>query len=175
MYFFLFKMYILTEHSWLCLSFSAPYSEPRISIHVNSSALKVQFETEGFPKPEVIWLGEHDQNLNYHLEIHGQTEDGLYFIKSICEAQKPVINITFTLKNHLLNQNLQRPVVLSYGNTFIYCVQIVCVRNWQLEACHSLLYAFKACMTCCKWFVAIIFCYITKNSFVCVRRGFIPV
>ncbi len=108
-------MYILTQRSWLCLSFSALYSEPRLSIHVNSSALKVQFETEGFPKPEVIWLGEHDQKLSYYLEIQDQTEDGLYFIKSICEAQKPVVNVTFTLKNHLLNQNLQRPVFLSYG------------------------------------------------------------
>ncbi|XP_016364154.1 CD276 antigen-like [Sinocyclocheilus rhinocerous] len=103
-----------TGRALMQVTYGALYSEPRLSIHVNSSALKVQFETEGFPKPEVIWLGEHDQNLSYHLEIHGQTEDGLYFIKSICEAQKPVINITFTLKNHLLNQNLQRPVVLSY-------------------------------------------------------------
>ncbi|XP_039528493.1 CD276 antigen-like isoform X2 [Pimephales promelas] len=74
----------------------------------------VQFETEGFPKPEVIWLDEHGQNLNYHLELHAQTEDGLYLVKSSYEAQKPVVNITFTLKNHLLNQNLQRPVFLDY-------------------------------------------------------------
>ncbi|XP_039528494.1 CD276 antigen-like isoform X3 [Pimephales promelas] len=92
----------------------ALYSEPRLSIHVNSSALTVQFETEGFPKPEVIWLDEHGQNLNYHLELHAQTEDGLYLVKSSYEAQKPVVNITFTLKNHLLNQNLQRPVFLDY-------------------------------------------------------------
>ncbi|XP_059421969.1 V-set domain-containing T-cell activation inhibitor 1-like isoform X3 [Carassius carassius] len=103
-----------TGRALMQVTYGALYSEPRLSIHVNSSTLKVQFETEGFPKPEVIWLGEHDQNLSYNLEIHGQTEDGLYFIKSICEAQKPVINISFTLKNPLLNQNLQRPVVLSY-------------------------------------------------------------
>ncbi|XP_052427736.1 butyrophilin subfamily 1 member A1 isoform X1 [Carassius gibelio] len=103
-----------TGRALMEVTYGALYSEPRLSIHVNSSALKVQFETEGFPKPEVIWLGEHDQNLSYNLEIHGQTEDGLYFIKTICEAQKPVINISFTLKNPLLNQNLQRPVVLSY-------------------------------------------------------------
>jgi len=77
--------------------------------------LTVQFETEGFPKPEVIWLDEHGQNLNYHLELHAQTEDGLYLVKSSYEAQKPAVNITFTLKNHLLNQNLQRPVFLNYG------------------------------------------------------------
>ncbi|XP_039528495.1 uncharacterized protein LOC120479783 isoform X4 [Pimephales promelas] len=98
----------------LFISEIALYSEPRLSIHVNSSALTVQFETEGFPKPEVIWLDEHGQNLNYHLELHAQTEDGLYLVKSSYEAQKPVVNITFTLKNHLLNQNLQRPVFLDY-------------------------------------------------------------
>ncbi|XP_043110476.1 CD276 antigen-like [Puntigrus tetrazona] len=103
-----------TGRALMQVTYGAPYSEPRLSIHVNSSALKVQFETEGFPKPEVIWRGEHDQNISYHQEIHSQTEDGLYFIKSICEAQKPVVNITFTLKNHLLNQNLQRAVFLSY-------------------------------------------------------------
>ncbi|XP_077092737.1 V-set domain-containing T-cell activation inhibitor 1-like isoform X2 [Siphateles boraxobius] len=74
----------------------------------------VQFETEGFPEPEVIWLDEHGQNLSYHLELHDETEDGLYLVKSSYEAQKPAVNVTFTLKNHLLNQNLQRPVLLSY-------------------------------------------------------------
>ncbi|KAF4105947.1 CD276 antigen-like [Onychostoma macrolepis] len=117
-----------TGRALIQVTYGALYSEPRLSIHVNSSALKVQFETEGFPKPEVIWLGEHDQNLSYHLEIHGQTEDGLYFIKSICEAQKPVVNITFTLKNHLLNQNLQRPVFLGYDeNTTDHMIIILAV------------------------------------------------
>uniref|UniRef100_A0A671KY64 Ig-like domain-containing protein n=1 Tax=Sinocyclocheilus anshuiensis TaxID=1608454 RepID=A0A671KY64_9TELE len=83
------------------------YSEPRLNIHVNSTTVTVQFETEGFPKPEVIWLGENNQNLSYHLEIYNQTEDGLYYIKSSYEAQKPVVIVTFTPKNHLLNQNLQ--------------------------------------------------------------------
>ncbi|XP_050981431.1 CD276 antigen isoform X1 [Labeo rohita] len=103
-----------TGRALMQVTYGAYYSEPRISILVNSSALKVQFETEGFPKPEVTWLGEHNQNLSCHMEIYGQTEDGLYFIKSIFEAQKPVVNVTFTLKNHLLNQNLHRPVFLSY-------------------------------------------------------------
>ncbi|XP_048061384.1 CD276 antigen-like isoform X2 [Megalobrama amblycephala] len=94
----------------------------------------VQFETEGFPKPEVIWLGEHGQNLSYHLELHDQTEDGLYFIKSSYEAQKPAVNVTFTLKNNLLNQNLQRPVILSYDKdttanqgTIALVLSVVCV------------------------------------------------
>ncbi|KAK7140425.1 hypothetical protein R3I94_012896 [Phoxinus phoxinus] len=47
------------------LDYGALYSEPRFNIHVNSTTVTVQFETEGFPKPEVIWLNEDGQNLNY--------------------------------------------------------------------------------------------------------------
>ncbi len=97
----------------MCFYSSAFYSEPRLSIHGSSTTVIVQFETEGFPKPEVIWLDEHGQSLIHHLELHDQTEDGLYLVRSRYEAQKPAINVTFTLKNHLLNQNLERPVI--YG------------------------------------------------------------
>lgn len=120
----LFTVQLYTHSLNVCVfvCFSAFYSEPRLNIYVNSTTVTVQFETEGFPKPEVIWLGENNQNLNYHLEIHDQTEDGLYYIKSSYEAQKPVVNVTFTLKNHLLNQNLQRPVCLTYGKSlFTLC------------------------------------------------------
>ncbi len=114
--------YCINSHSGcvcVCVCVSALYSEPRFNIHVNSTSVTVQFETEGFPKPEVIWLEEHNQNLSYHLEIQDQTEDGLFYIKSSCEVQKPVVNVTFTLKNHLLNQNLQRLVFLSYGKDLL--------------------------------------------------------
>ncbi|KAI2657948.1 CD276 antigen [Labeo rohita] len=96
------------------LDYGAFYSEPRLSIHVNSTTVVVQFETEGFPKPEVIWLDEHGQRLIHHLELHDQTEDGLYLVRSRYEAQKPAVNVTFTLKNHLLDQSLERPVIFSY-------------------------------------------------------------
>ncbi|XP_042593203.1 CD276 antigen-like isoform X3 [Cyprinus carpio] len=97
------------------LDYGALYSEPRFNIHVNSTAVAVQFETEGFPKPEVIWVGEHNQNLSSHLEIQDQTEDGLFYIKSSYEVQKSLVNVTLILKNQLLNQNLERLVFLSYG------------------------------------------------------------
>ncbi|XP_067277264.1 V-set domain-containing T-cell activation inhibitor 1-like isoform X1 [Pseudorasbora parva] len=114
------------------LKYGALYSEPRLNIHVNSSTVTVQFETDGFPKPEVIWLGEHGQNLSYHLELHDQTEDGLYFVKSSYKAQKPVGNVTFTLKNPLLNQNLQRPV------TFSYVSNEAGDRSWKMVAIISM-------------------------------------
>ncbi|XP_051946635.1 CD276 antigen isoform X1 [Xyrauchen texanus] len=103
-----------SDKALLDVTYGALYSEPRLSIHVNSTTVTVQFETEGFPKPEVSWLGEQGQYLNHHLELYDQTEDGLYSMKSSYEVQKPVVNVTFTLKNHLLNQNLQRPVIISY-------------------------------------------------------------
>ncbi|XP_059421472.1 CD276 antigen-like [Carassius carassius] len=114
------------------LDYGALYSEPRFNIHVNSTAVTMQFETEGFPKPEVIWLEEHNQNLSYHLEIQDKTEDGLFYIKSSYVVQKPVVNVTLTLKNHLLNQNLQRLVFLSYdedgdGSTAIIILSILSV------------------------------------------------
>ncbi|XP_051504389.1 CD276 antigen-like [Myxocyprinus asiaticus] len=105
-----------TERALLEVTYGALYSEPRLSIHVNSQTVTVQFETEGFPKPEVSWLGEQGQNLSHHLELYDQTEDGLYSMKSSYEVQKPAIKVTFMLKNHLLSQNLQRPVKISYDD-----------------------------------------------------------
>lgn len=104
------------------LHFSALYSEPRLSIHINSSAFMVKFETEGFPKPEVNWLGNQGENLTHHLELVEQIKDGLYFIKSSYEAQRPMVNVTFTLKNHLLDQNFERPVILTYGKSIFLCI-----------------------------------------------------
>ncbi|XP_056616603.1 butyrophilin subfamily 1 member A1 [Triplophysa dalaica] len=94
------------------LTYGALYSEPRLSIHINSSAFIVKFETEGFPKPEVNWLSKQGENLTHQLEVIDLTEDGFYFIKSSYVAQRQMVNVTFTLKNHLLNQNLERPVIL---------------------------------------------------------------
>ncbi|XP_042593201.1 CD276 antigen-like isoform X1 [Cyprinus carpio] len=116
------------------LDYGALYSEPRFNIHVNSTAVAVQFETEGFPKPEVIWVGEHNQNLSSHLEIQDQTEDGLFYIKSSYEVQKSLVNVTLILKNQLLNQNLERLVFLSYvsdedgdGSTAVIILSILSV------------------------------------------------
>lgn len=117
------------------MTYGALYSEPRLSIHLNSSALTVEFETEGFPRPEVMWVDEHDQSLSYHLELLDQKEDGLYVIKSRYEVKKQAINLTFTLKNHLLNQNIQRPVIFSYdeiitsnpGTATLVVLSLVCI------------------------------------------------
>uniref|UniRef100_A0A672P2D1 Si:dkey-71p21.13 n=1 Tax=Sinocyclocheilus grahami TaxID=75366 RepID=A0A672P2D1_SINGR len=117
------------EKAKIKLDYGAFYSEPRLSIHVNSTTITVQFETEGFPKPEVIWLDEYGQSLIHHLELHDQTEDGLYLVRSRYEAQKPAVNVIFTLKNHLLNQNLERPVIYDAGdgNIALIFLSILCI------------------------------------------------
>ncbi|XP_052429295.1 CD276 antigen isoform X1 [Carassius gibelio] len=120
------------EKAKIKLDYGAFYSEPRLSIHVNSTTITVQFETEGFPKPEVIWLDEYGQGLIHHLELHDQTEDGLYLVRSRYEVQKPAVNVTFTLKNHLLNQKLERPVIYVLGdagdgNIALIFLSILCI------------------------------------------------
>lgn len=108
---------------FICLSFSALYSEPRLSIHINSTAFIVKFETDGFPKPEVNWLDNRGDDITHHLELIEDIKDGLYFVKSSYEAKRPMVNVTFTLKNHILNQNIERPVILTYGKEHFLCTE----------------------------------------------------
>ncbi|XDV49873.1 hypothetical protein PO909_019045, partial [Leuciscus waleckii] len=100
----------------LQLVYPAFYSEPRLSIHLNSSIVMVQYEMEGYPRPEILWLGSGDQNLTDHQEEVSSTSDGgLFYLKSSYVTQNSPFNITFTLKNPTAHQELQRHVLLSYG------------------------------------------------------------
>uniref|UniRef100_A0A673JV01 Ig-like domain-containing protein n=1 Tax=Sinocyclocheilus rhinocerous TaxID=307959 RepID=A0A673JV01_9TELE len=51
------------------LVYAAFYSEPRLNILLKSTDVTVQYETEGYPRPEVMWLGSGGQNLTDHLEV----------------------------------------------------------------------------------------------------------
>lgn len=115
------------------LDYGAFYSEPRLSIHANSSSVRVQYETEGFPKPEVIWQDEHNQSLSHHLELLDHTEVGLYLVKSSYEAQTPVVNVTFILKNHLLNQKLQKSVIYSKDFLSIFTFLQIFIIDFDLR------------------------------------------
>lgn len=114
------------------MCFSAFYSEPRLSIHVNSTSVMLQFEMEGFPKPEVIWVDEHNQSLSHHLELLHHTEDGLYLVKSSYEAQTPAVNVTFILKNLLLNQKLQKSVIYSKDFLSIFTVLLIFIIGFDI-------------------------------------------
>ncbi|XP_067278215.1 V-set domain-containing T-cell activation inhibitor 1 [Pseudorasbora parva] len=116
----------------LHLVYAAFYSEPRLSIHLNSSDVTVQYETEGYPKPEIMWLGSGGQNLTDHQEVSSASDGGLYYLKSSYVTQNPAFNVTFTLKNPAAHQELQRQVILSFdGNlnsrTSVVVLSVLCV------------------------------------------------
>lgn len=96
----------------MCFVTSAFYSEPRLSILLKSTNVTVQYEMEGYPRPEVMWLGSEGQNLT---EVSSESDGGLYYLKSSYITQSPVFNVTFTLKTPAAHQELQRHVNLSYG------------------------------------------------------------
>ncbi|XP_073729665.1 V-set domain-containing T-cell activation inhibitor 1 isoform X2 [Misgurnus anguillicaudatus] len=104
-----------SERGVVQLVYGALYSEPRLSIHLSSNNATIRYETEGYPKPEVEWQGSGGQNLTY---VQNASDEGLYHLRCIYKIQTSAFNITFTLKNPAVHQELQRHVVLIYdGNT----------------------------------------------------------
>ncbi|KAK2897059.1 hypothetical protein Q8A67_011547 [Cirrhinus molitorella] len=121
-----------TDRGVVQLVYAAFYSEPRLSILLKSTNVTVQYEMEGYPRPEVMWLGSAGQNLTDHLEVSSASDGGLYYLKSSYVTQSPAINVTFTLKNPAVHQDLQRHVNLSYdGNmsssTSVVVLSIMCI------------------------------------------------
>ncbi|KAK1791038.1 hypothetical protein P4O66_002082 [Electrophorus voltai] len=105
-----------TGRAQVRLVYGAFYTEPRLSISASPHGVTVQYESEGFPKPEVQWVGAEDQNLSHHTELTNDSDmaGGLYHLKSIYEAHTYPLSVTFTLKNRLLNQDLQKSLNLRY-------------------------------------------------------------
>ncbi|XP_060727655.1 CD276 antigen [Tachysurus vachellii] len=99
------------------LDYGAFYTEPRLSISMNCSSITLLYEAEGYPEPEVGWFGEHDEVLSNHIDLIDKAKGttGLYYLKSYFVSPSPSLNVTFRLKNHLLNQVLHRPVSITYG------------------------------------------------------------
>ncbi|XP_016144310.1 CD276 antigen-like [Sinocyclocheilus grahami] len=107
-----------TDRGVVRLVYAAFISEPRLSILLKSTDVTVRYETEGYPRPEVMWLGSEGQNLTDDLEVSSASDGGLYYLKSSYVTQSPVFNVTFSLKNPVSHQELQRHVNISYdGNT----------------------------------------------------------
>lgn len=114
----------------LQLVYAAFYSEPRLSIHLKSSDVTVQYELEGYPMPEILWLGSRGQNITDHQEVSSASDGGLYYLKSSV-TQNSAFNVTFTLKNPNEHQELQRHVMLSYdenmnSRTVVVALSILC-------------------------------------------------
>ncbi|XP_066535923.1 CD276 antigen homolog [Hoplias malabaricus] len=112
-----------TDKAQVQLEYGAFYTEPRLSIWISGSNVTLQYVAEGFPKPEVLWLDDQGQNLNHNTEvIEGPNGAlGLYYVRSSYVTQDPTVNATFILMNKLLNQHLQRPVNLIYGENNTRC------------------------------------------------------
>ncbi|XP_056106576.1 V-set domain-containing T-cell activation inhibitor 1 [Rhinichthys klamathensis goyatoka] len=115
----------------LQLVYAAFFSEPRLSIHLKSSDVTVQYEMESYPRPEILWQGSGGQNLTNHQEVSSASDGGLYYLKSSYVSQKSAFNVTFTLINPAAHQELQRHVILSYdenmnSGTSVVALSILC-------------------------------------------------
>lgn len=98
---------------------AAFYTEPRLTISMHSSVIEVQYETEGFPAPEVMWKREDGKNLSDHImtSIKLNNVTGLYHVTSNYMAPAPSLNFSFILENQLLHQYL-RSIVSYKGKDF---------------------------------------------------------
>ncbi|XP_056616338.1 butyrophilin-like protein 1 [Triplophysa dalaica] len=114
-----------SERGVVRLIYVAYYSEPRLSIHLNPNDVTIQYETEGFPKPEVVWQDSGGQNLPDQSNVLSE-DKGLFFLRSSYVTKNPAFNITFTLKNPAVYQEMQRHVNFSKdGNTGIHISVVI--------------------------------------------------
>ncbi|KAJ8289494.1 hypothetical protein GJAV_G00001970 [Gymnothorax javanicus] len=99
------------------LEYAAFYSEPRLRVQAHLGSVSLQFESEGYPEPLVQWVDEAGQNLTVKEELSGPNEDGLFHLRSGLTVEDPSplsgANLSFTLRNPVLGQELQRPVSVS--------------------------------------------------------------
>ncbi|XP_061117495.1 CD276 antigen-like [Conger conger] len=97
------------------LEYAAPYAEPRLNIQVKCSGISLQFESEGYPAPQVQWTGTPGTNLSTQEEVSGPGEDGLFLLRTsvTVEDPGPGVNLSFVLKNSALGQELLRPISFS--------------------------------------------------------------
>ncbi|KAJ8387513.1 hypothetical protein AAFF_G00156140 [Aldrovandia affinis] len=104
------------------LIFAAFYTEPRLTVQVHCSNVSFRYESKGYPEPEVWWIDSEGRNLSHHTEVSSSKEDdGLLFLQTNLELDRSIgANLTFTLKNRLINQVIERPV--SFSNAGLgYC------------------------------------------------------
>ncbi|XP_076841882.1 CD276 antigen-like [Brachyhypopomus gauderio] len=120
------------------LEYGALYTEPRLSINVSSVGAVVRFDTQGFPKPEVQWVDAEGKELPHHTELSVMAV-GLWHLRSSYETHTTNASVIFTLKNPRLNQDLQRPVTLAYGEDEAKCVMSRTVIVFSLLVCCVLL------------------------------------
>ncbi|KAG7466018.1 hypothetical protein MATL_G00160380 [Megalops atlanticus] len=105
-----------TGRATVNLMYAAFYTEPVLSVTLQSTGVHVQYESKGYPEPEVQWVDSVGQNLTHHLEVVPQPgEEGLLLLRThvLLEDSCPAVNFTFSLKNRVLDQELAQPMSFS--------------------------------------------------------------
>ncbi|XP_035286557.1 CD276 antigen-like isoform X2 [Anguilla anguilla] len=97
------------------LEYAAFYTEPRLNIQVHPSNISLQYQSEGYPAPQVQWADSTGRNLTAREELSGPGEDGLLSLRTSVTLKDPGpgVNLSFTLRNAALGQVLERSVCLS--------------------------------------------------------------
>ncbi|XP_063040648.1 CD276 antigen-like isoform X2 [Engraulis encrasicolus] len=105
-----------TDKAEVRLEYAAFYTEPQLSIEVGLHNTSVQFETQGFPKAEIQWLGPQDQELQ-HVANFTENGDGLFHLSTSYVLREHGANASLTLRlsNPPLHQVLMRHVSISKG------------------------------------------------------------
>uniref|UniRef100_A0A4W4HJE1 Ig-like domain-containing protein n=1 Tax=Electrophorus electricus TaxID=8005 RepID=A0A4W4HJE1_ELEEL len=118
-----------TGRAQVRLVYGAFYTEPRLSISASPHGVTVQYESEGFPKPEVQWVGAEDQNLSHHTELTNDSDmaGGLYHLKSIYEAH------TYPLSGRNWWHSLCREQERNWWHSLCREQE----RNWQHSLCRE--------------------------------------
>ncbi|XP_062384897.1 CD276 antigen-like [Sardina pilchardus] len=100
------------------LSYAAFFSEPRLSILAHSSNFTLQYESEGYPQPEVQWRDGSGQNLTHNTQVlQSDVDPGLLKLQTqVVVDMAEGLNWTLTVVNHPLGQVIQRPVSFIYDD-----------------------------------------------------------
>uniref|UniRef100_A0A4W3J016 Ig-like domain-containing protein n=1 Tax=Callorhinchus milii TaxID=7868 RepID=A0A4W3J016_CALMI len=102
------------------------YTEPNLMIRHNPPSIILSFESEGYPKADVLWYsGEEKLEPVLSETVYQQTTDNLYLLKSIMARNNTSLSekYTFVLRNDAVKQTILRPVhLLGIGKAlnFIY-------------------------------------------------------
>ncbi|XP_030644375.1 CD276 antigen-like [Chanos chanos] len=105
-----------TDKAVVQLNYGAFYTEPRLTIAIDSANLIIQYESEGYPEPDIEWKDLSGQNLTHKSQILQDNQDqGLLKLNTLLTADPSQgVNFTFTLRNPLLHQVLERIVTLHH-------------------------------------------------------------
>ncbi|XP_007902453.1 CD276 antigen-like [Callorhinchus milii] len=104
-----------SDEGTLSVQFAAYYTEPNLMIRHNPPSIILSFESEGYPKADVLWYsGEEKLEPVLSETVYQQTTDNLYLLKSIMARNNTSLSekYTFVLRNDAVKQTILRPVHL---------------------------------------------------------------